>query len=160
MYYWDIEKLKNDIRGGAFTENDRFKYAYLYILLVSFSLFIRGLQPTEMPTDWERAIGLAGFFIIAIGTRFAFKANGGSEGCGFLERYFSILFVTSTRYSVVIVPLFIAWLVGCHYLYFKPQGISLALKELYRGPHVFFFFVFSLIILYWRVCKHIRDVRD
>jgi len=33
MYFWKIEKLKEDITSGELTEKDKFIYTFIYIIL-------------------------------------------------------------------------------------------------------------------------------
>ena len=164
MYYWRTEELKKELIEGRLTEKDSAGYALLYILLVSFTLFISGIYPGLKPdaviTPWEVVSGLVSFMIILIGFRVAFTVNGGSEGRGFFERYFSIFTVTALRFAAVIFPVYLVWFLGRRQLYSASRSAgSFASEGLFGNSYVFLVAILLTIILCWRVCKHIRDVR-
>ena len=164
MYYWEIEELKKDLIEGNLTERDRVNYSFIYLLLVSFSLFIGGVYPgfdtDGLFTPWGIASGLVSFLIILVGFCIAFKVNGGSNGRDFLERYFSIFIVASMRFTLLIIVIYKAWFLGRRYMYSAPESAEPSFWGLFHnGPYAFLFVSLLMMVLCWRVCKHIRDVR-
>jgi uncharacterized membrane-anchored protein YitT (DUF2179 family) len=153
MYFWKIEKLKEDIKNKTFSEKDRFIYAFIYIILSAVLMESPKWFPTENMNIWVHIDSISMVLIIAVGTLFAFNANGGNSGNDFLGRYFSILFVVSIRFIPLIIPIAI---LNVGYFFIVLDGN----EELSNsGFEAFTFFIWSVAI-YWRTCKHIGDLKN
>lgn len=152
MYFWKINELKNDITTGNFGEKDRFIYAFICIALGSLGMEAMMCMPVENPNIWD-IIGSIGNIVIPVaGTFFAYKINGANKGTDFLGRFFSISFVVSIRFLVLLLPIFVVLLF--YYIKTFPE------EEIVSTPIDVIPFQLWLIFLYVRVCKHIGDIKS
>ncbi|MGF1761507.1 hypothetical protein L4D76_27100 [Photobacterium sagamiensis] len=150
MYFWKIENLKKDIRAGEFTEQDRFIYAFIYIVLSIIGMEAMSFLSVENPNMWD-TIGTVGNIVIPIvGTFFAYRANGAGDGSDFLGRFFSINFVVGIRFCVLLIPM----IVGLFFYYTYAFSVD---EEISSTPIDIIPFQIWLSLLYVRICKHIRD---
>ena len=163
MYFWKIEKLKQDIRENSFNEKDRFLYACIYIALGIVFMKLAMFYPVS-----EKNIGVWGYIntvsnvLVSIaGTFFAYKANGGASGKDFLGRFFGIHFVVSIRFFVLLIIPVIFVLVSAYM-----NEISLEEDQIFSDEELaetffdFFFTQMLLFFFYFRICKHMRDVKN
>ncbi|GHF98071.1 hypothetical protein [Thalassotalea marina] len=153
MYFWKIEKLKEDIRTDNVRENDRFIYAFIYISLSVIGMEAMMYMPIESPNIWDTVYSISNLIIPIAGTFFAYKANGGANGSDFLGRFFSINFVVSIRFIALLIPMLIALL--AYYMYTFPGN-----QEIVTTPIDVIPFQIWLIFLYVHICKHISDVKN
>lgn len=49
MYFWKIEKLKEDIKSDNFNEKDKFLYAFIYIAFGVVAMELLSYFPVESP---------------------------------------------------------------------------------------------------------------
>lgn len=108
MYFWNIEKLKEDIRADRTTEKDRFIYALTYLGLGAIGVEFLTHAPTELRGEggWDIVVSASNVLIIILGTILVFKANGPNDRIDFLGRYWSIEFVVNVRLIVFALPIF------------------------------------------------------
>jgi hypothetical protein len=153
MYFWKIENLKKDIQEKKITEKDNFIYFFittiLGLTLIDLDLFIssEGTSIWDILNNAWREV--SNVFIVILGILFAFKANGGTSGTNFLEKFFSISFVISIRFTDILILIFIG--LGLHHFFFKAQETT------FLDTFVIFIWHTGM---YWRIFKHIRDVKD
>ena len=107
MCFWNIEKLKEDIRADRSPEKDRFIYALIYLGLGAIGVEFLTHAPMELRGEggWDIVVSASNALII-LGTILAFKANGSNDGIDFLGRYLSIGFVVNVRLIVLALPIF------------------------------------------------------
>jgi len=153
VYFWNIEALKNDIREGSLSENDRFIYFIIYLFFSAIGLELIMYTPIENANIWDYVDSLLNILIVIVGTVFAYKANGSSSGNDFLGKYFSISFVVSIRFLIYLVPL-MGLLIVC-YEYVLSDSEVLATTYIDVIP----FIVWSSL-LYWNICKHIKQINQ
>ncbi len=153
MYFWNIESLKSDIKNNNLTEKERFKYAFVYIVVTAIAMELMFYSGYATSNIWDIVNSVFTVMLVFIGTIFAFKANGGSSGNDFLGRYFSIGFVLTIRFSLLLIPLMAA-LMG---YYFYAYGAE---EEIASQPIDMIPFIIWGIALYWRFYKHISDVKN
>lgn len=153
MYFIKINKLKEDIREKRFGEKDRFIYAFIYIFLntlfIEFSLYF----PIEESNIWDNLDSVCTIVITAVGTYYAYRANGGKNGTDFLGRFFSINFVVGIRFLLLLIPMFAC--LFAYYIYVLPEDHDLLSTPIDTIPFIIWF-----ALLYIRTCKHIRDIKD
>jgi len=124
----------------------------LFIYIFIFILFCEaGFEDTRIDdySDFMISIG-----IIVTGMLLIYKANGGSAGKQFAERYLSILFVVGLRFTVLYTSIFI--------------GLSgLVAYSEYECPDNWhdqivnqLVIVIGYAALYWRIIVHVKDVAD
>lgn len=152
MYIWKINALKEQIATGQQTEKDRFIYCLIYVTLSVVGMESMSHIPVENPNMWDMTYSIGISIITFFGTMFAYKFNGGANGVDFLGRYFSIGFVVTIRFLVLLIPAFLALILYSAYL--VPED-----EEIYSTPIEIILFLIWAVILYWRICKHISDVR-
>ncbi|CZF82796.1 hypothetical protein GCE9029_03446 [Grimontia celer] len=153
MYFWNIEALKSNIKQGGFSEKDRFSYVLIYIVLGLFGMSFGAYFPMESPNLWDKIDDFGLLVITVVGTFFAYKANGGDKGTDFLGRYFSINFVVTLR----LLPWLIPMLVGLGVYYFYAFPIE---EEIVTTPFEVILFQVWFALLYFRMCKHIGDLKE
>ena len=107
MCFWNIEKLKEDIRADRSPEKDRFIYALIYLGLGAIGVEFLTHAPMELRGEggWDIVVSASNALII-LGTILAFKANGSNDGIDFLGRYWSIEFVVNVRLIVFALTIF------------------------------------------------------
>ncbi len=153
MYFWKIEKLKKDIQAKQLTEKDRFIYLFINILLIEFILVnvadIGMLFEYSNSNIWDSVDSILSVLIVALGTLFAFKANGGTTGTDFLGKFFSVSFVVNIRFLVILLTILAI------YFYTPYSFLENETTLLNIIPANIWY-----IALYWRIFKHIKDVND
>ncbi len=153
MYFWKIDKLKEEIKAGKLTEKDRFLYALIYIVFGAIGMETMMLLPLENGNIWDFAESIFNVFIVLIGTIFAFNANGSNDGTDFLGKYFSIGFVMAIRFLVYTIPLLIMLFVYYFFAFGEEEKIPTNAIEVIP-------FIIWYAALYWRICVHIRQVNS
>jgi uncharacterized membrane-anchored protein YitT (DUF2179 family) len=153
MYFWKIDKLKEDIKNNEFYEKDRFLYSVIYVTFCAIGLELMWLIPTENYNLWDSLSSFSNILIVFLGTIYAYKSNGGKNGTDFLGRYFSIGFVVTIRFLVLIIPMFVALV--SYYIYAFPEDEDIPSSAIDVLP-----FVLWYAALYWRIGKHISDVKN
>ena len=153
MYLWKIENLKEDIRTKQLTEKDRFIYMFIGLIITYSIMNIMTLIASEDGNMWDVASSLLEILTIYLGTFLAFRANGGAMGVDFLGKYMSIAFVISLRF----IPLYIliSIIMGINYYFIFP---NIEEAETTLLDTVLFFV--AGIAMYWRIIKHIKDVKE
>ncbi len=156
MYFWKISDLKEELIKNGLSQKSMFIYILLYMLLAQFFVEISYIFPSEeaaTTTDYIQMIfDLAA---VGIGTYLCFYANGSDNGQQFSERYFSIGFVVSLRFMVLLFPIiavfgFVAGILS------ETSGMDLDSPAFNYGMLV----IISawLIAIYWRIIAHINEV--
>ena len=153
MYFWKIEKLKEDIKSDRFSEKDRFAY-----FIVGITLSAIGMETTtglveENPNIWDMLSAIGNVIIAVVGTVFAYRANGSANGKDFLGRFLSIGFVVSIRFLVFIIPLLIA-------LAFLSITVFPEVDENMSSLIFILPFLSWYALLFWYICRHINDVQN
>lgn len=153
MYFWKIEKLKDEIKTNNLKEKDRFIYAFIYIALSTIVMETLVFIPVEELNFWDKVSSVGNILIPLAGTFFAYKANGGANGVDFLGRFFSISFVVAIRFLLFLFPIVIVFV--SLYMFMLPGERDVGSTPVEST----FFFIWSAL-LYVRICKHISDVKD
>jgi len=151
MYFWKIDRLKEDIKNGELVEKDKFIYALIYIVLCEVALYTMAWIPIEDGNVWDVIDTVVNVLIVLVGTIYAYKANGGNTGSDFLGRFFSIGFVVSVRFFVLLIPIMVVLVL---YYYVLTEDELIATTAIDVVP-----FIVWYAALYWRICKHIGDVK-
>ena len=151
MYFWNIEALKEEIRGGHFSDKEAIPYIVLTLFLYTLvSELVYYFPAQDTYNIWD---GIDSFLIIVIplfGIIYAYKKNGGGEGREFANKFFSIGFVLTIRFLVYFIVPMIAMI---FYWSFVEQG------EAVEETTLFDVVVFHLwyILYYYRLGKHIEE---
>ena len=78
MYFWNIEKLMEDIRADRTTEKDRFIYGLIYLGLGAIGVEFLAHAPTELRGEggWDKVVSASNVpTIIILGTILVLKAR-------------------------------------------------------------------------------------
>ena len=106
MYFIDIKGLKKDIVDKNFTESNRFTYIMVYLLLDAFFMETCSYLPSDsMPTIIDYALSFISVISLFLGAYFIFKANGGNQGEDFAGRFFSLTWVRSIQFLLILIPI-------------------------------------------------------
>ena len=103
MIFWNIEKLLKQLSSQKLTQKELFFYLFgLTLIEIIFTnpFSSEGSYLSSMFDwfDWGIVLFCS---LISIGV--CFISNGGNQGKDFIERYISISFVMTIRYSVFII---------------------------------------------------------
>ncbi len=178
MYFVSIEKLKETLIDGKLSENARFLYLFVFLILVNaiisiFFLMLSYISWFEasaiieakqrsvtledlekwLPNVWDISSILIELFLVPIlGAIIAYKSNKGNAGRDFMGRFFSIGFVTGIRFIPVYILVLGAFVIYEYYFVPEQDFQSTAINTLPT--------ILLLIAVYWRICKHISDVAN
>lgn len=153
MYFWKIDKLKEDIKKNRLLEKERFVYAVIYLTLSAIGTELMMFMPVENPNFWDVLSSFSIVLIILFGTFYAYKANGGASGADFLGRYFSIAFVVGIRFLLLLIPIIL--ILVFYYLYAFPDDEDIPTTAL-----DILLFIAWYVLLFWRIGVHIADVKN
>ncbi len=152
MYFWKIEDLKNDIVNNNLSEKDKLIYLLIFIVPYTAMSEIMSFIPTESPNIWDFSNAISSVLVVLVGTIIAFQANSGKNGSDFLGRYFSISFVLGVRLTILFSPLMI--ILSIYYFQDLPRD-----GDVITSPASTVLGLAFSAIYYWRLYKHISDVR-
>jgi hypothetical protein len=149
MYLWKIEHLKQDLAQGGLPQHQTFLYILTMVVISALAVEVIDYFPSASRNIWDHVGSLVTVLLALLGTIWVYRANGGSQGRQFAERYFSIGLVVLIRFMALAVILVAAGAV-------LPllAGIEDEATRWWETA------VFSLWYLayYWRQAKHTRDV--
>ena len=147
MYFWHIEKVREQLASGAISERTGFKYFMAHIVL--YSLAYVPIFETE-PFDY--AVGLLLIPITVGGVLYAHRSNGGYEGENFYTKLFTISWVMTVKLLVAIV------------VYFALFGFFTAAAggkdDLSYNIAKAVLFTLFMLVYYWRIGVHIRHTNQ
>lgn len=148
MYLWRIDLLKQDLAAGPLPEREAFRYILAYLLLVAVCAELTRLIPEPLDT-WRGITSSLVLVSVAVGTYAVYRANGGAAGHEFANRFFSLAFVFSVRFTLAAGAAVL--LVG---VWWAVNGVDV--------EHVRWLDALTLVLLvipyYWRLAGHMRHV--
>lgn len=97
MYFWNINRLKQQLIETGLTEKQIFYYIFIFVALEAISIETTGYYPYTEPDLWSHVGSALNIIIPIIGTIAAFRANGGSSGINFVERYIGLPIATMPK---------------------------------------------------------------
>lgn len=145
MYFWRIEKLKNELAARPLSERETLPYLVVFVGLSAAVGYI----PQTMSNVWD-GLGAAWSIALAVvATIYIYRQNGGADGQHFLQRYFAIGWVVTVRWLAVLI------LVGVAFF-----GTLAALGADTETTHWYDFVFAALVeaVVYWRIGHHVRDL--
>jgi hypothetical protein len=150
MHFWNIEALKKQLKETGLSEKQVFGYILIYVTLTALGMEAMSYLPTEEAGLWDHIAAVANVAIAVGGTILAFSANGGANGRDFAARYFSIGFVATIRFMVLLIPI-----VGGMMVYwtasFESEG------EIATSPVEVVVFGVWAAALYLYIARHMRQ---
>lgn len=145
MYFWNIKKLKQDLVDQRLLENDIFKYLFASTIINSLVII-----PFFDNNIWDVYSGILSAIITIIGTHYVYICNKGQNGRNFLFKYFTIGWVVSIRWTILmVIPLMVIYFVIGDILGFISESTTI-LDALFLN--------LLLIPYYWIFGKHIKDI--
>ncbi len=114
MYFWRIEKLKQDLVAGAVSERS----SLLYLLWFGGITTALYLIPLGQLNIWDHVDSAVIVLAFIVGTVYLYRCNLGPSGQDFLLRYISLGWVYSVRFTFLVgIPVIAAGLVAEALLY-------------------------------------------
>jgi hypothetical protein len=147
MYFWKIKKLKEDIKNNHLTSKDNFLYLISYVTVYSIFLMIAVVQLYETLGLWMAIIQI---LLFIGGTYYAFYSNNGVQGRDFSKRFFSIGWVFLLRATFFMG-------IGMLNLYVMTQLFGF--ESLFTVKNSAVIALVFEVLFYWRIGRHIADVR-
>lgn len=145
MYFWKIEKLKNDLLKEPLSESESFKY-----LLATSVLYGLGMIPFWEKNMWDVYSAIITTLITAIGVYYVYKCNKGASGSNFLQKYLSMSWVVGIRWFIfVMIPLITVYSVIVAILSSIPENTILS---------DVLFFNLLVISYFWLLGKHVKEI--
>lgn len=149
MYFWKIDKLKEELSQGPLSEKDSLRYILAWEILWALATIpFLGIEDNNI---WDVLEDVIYIPVMVCGILYVYRCNKMSEGKDFLHRYFAIGWVTSVRFTVLVVlPVFIAFAIGTMLSYEE-----LPLETTWMDV----VFINLLSVLYfWIFGKHVKDL--
>jgi uncharacterized membrane-anchored protein YitT (DUF2179 family) len=150
MYFWKLDSLKKQLVEQGLTQYQMYCYILVYVSLTAIVVELMKYLPPESHNVWTYAESVLNIVIPILGTILIFRANGGASGVQFAARYFSIGFVVTIRFLVLLVPVTIAMVI---YWFFTYEGVETPTSFIEVA-------VFSAwyALLYADIARHVRAV--
>lgn len=95
MYFLRVQPLKQQLAHEGLSEPDRFRYLMAWMILVALA--------SVSAVAVSRSTAVLLFVITVAGVVWAWRRNGGRDGHGIFDRYFSIGFVVNLRVMLVML---------------------------------------------------------
>ncbi len=149
MYFWKIEKLKEELVQKGLNQSELFKYIFIYVFLsdLTYEVMCNFIGQESNNIDYVESI--LNMIIVGSATYFCYAANGGADGTDFAERYFSIGFVVSIRCMILLIPI-----VGAmEFVFWNNEDVDMS-TTWYDAV----FTISWTIFIYWRIIYHINQV--
>lgn len=109
MFFWNIKALRVALAHGTLSERARFGYLLCFVLLTGAVPLLVG-DPAA-PTVWDTILTGVNIMALVLGTIWAYHRNGGGRGHHFIDRYVSLSWVFSLRFSVMfLLPAILVYL--------------------------------------------------
>ncbi|MEX0909795.1 MAG: hypothetical protein WDZ75_00700 [Candidatus Paceibacterota bacterium] len=145
MYFWNIQKLKSDLREKPLSEGESFKYLFANLLVYSLAMI-----PFLENNIWDVYIFVIAVPLMLFGAYYVYRCNGGAGGTHFLQRYFSIGWVVGIRWLVLIaLPVLVLYIIAQGMYSEIPDSTTLTDVVVYNSLAIAF---------YWLFGKHIKEV--
>jgi hypothetical protein len=150
FYLWNIKELKRDLIDHRLTEDTRFRYLFLFLLVV-LGIGQFGYQ-LGLATQGHRFGVLYSLLVIActaVGAYVCYHANGQNEGVRFLERFVSLFILTAIRSCLPLIAVIAAYLMWADF-----DAAD------YRHPrwHSYLLIFLPMSLFFARLAFHLGDV--
>lgn len=143
MYFWKINKLKEELKKGPLAEKSAFKYFFVYALLYSITSI-----PVREPVENGTYSSIVGLILGLLSVYYAYACNGGAQGKDFVVRYISVGWVTAIRWLVMVfIPFMIVF-----------TGFKIASGKLESTLIDIFLFNIVSLTLYWKTGQHLKEL--
>jgi len=146
MYFWKIEKLKEDIKKNKVTKKDENLYLIFFTLLYVGFFFQAIIQIEAL---WNTEMVIVQVLITMGGIFYGLRKN--AEGKDFLKNFMAVGWVFLLR-SLFFMSL------GMLNLYLMTQLFGLA--ELFSAKNAIIVGMGFELLLYWRIGKHLESLKS
>ncbi|MCV6638135.1 hypothetical protein [Candidatus Albibeggiatoa sp. nov. NOAA] len=147
MYFWNIDKLTQELMEGSLSENESFKYLIASTIvygIVTIPFFEHNMLDTSS--------AIIGGVINIVGAFYIFQCNRGGNGKSLLQRYISIGWVVCIRWlALIVLPTFIIYYAFLEISFEIPDETTI--QEVLLSNIV-------LIAYFWSFGKHIKLVAN
>lgn len=157
MYFWNIQKLKQDLLERKFSDKEIFPYFFALSLVTVLATI-----PFFESNGWDIFNAFLSGFITLFGVWYVYRVNGGAQGSDFLARYFSIGWVTLIRFFVfVFLPVIVFWIImmigvlSSGVLSYEDSEKSFLEGTNFLDSMTVFFLEGAYL---WMIAKHVREV--
>ncbi len=151
MYFWKIDKLKDDLKIGRLTQKDEFLYTFFWAIFYQLSIIIILYDNTDSSNNKYWFIIATIDLLSVLGIYYIYIKNGASSGKDFIKRYCSLSLVVSIRVMVFSLPFMIT--IAIVSVFADDMSISVPTNLV----DILFTFIIDTIYIYL-VAKHISDV--
>lgn len=143
MYFWNIQKAKEDLKNGTIDDARAIPYFLLMQLTFFLPLFL-----LDQKNSFELFTNIVSALCLGLGIYFSYQANGGKLGRGYFKKYFVLSWVLTVR-LILIVSAGILFLSFLFLAITKENELAIAI------------FTSVLEVFYTvRLVKHFRELRD
>lgn len=154
MYFWNLQKLIDDLRLNKVTAVQYKNYYIASSILILFSFFVLTISP-EQPVKINFAVFLINVGLLISWTNAIFKVNGAEQGKNFLNRfvalYFPIMVRVAIAYLIFLTIFSVAWVMTEHLINEQlNEYIDLYAETVFNPIFTF--------IAYWRIYKAMQRV--
>jgi uncharacterized membrane-anchored protein YitT (DUF2179 family) len=157
MYFWNITRLKADLRAAPLPSREVLRYGLAYIAIWAVGWL---LPQGDAAQKFEPGPALLWVLVgtTAVGLWVAYQANGGAAGTDLAARILSLFWVIGIRLMagcmIVGTLLLLAFLAYAYALHGAPD------LDPRRAMVALIGFVFvTQVIGYWRLARHLADLR-
>jgi hypothetical protein len=150
MYLWNYNKLADDFKNDKVTEQEKFKYFFLNLLIGYFFLELLQYSQTKNPTLENIILSSIGILGTIIAVSILYKKNKQNDNRTFIERYICLsipimikMFVFSLI-TIFVCSIIIAIILG------EPRSTEILTSPIFaRGVS----FVFFIVLLNYCIYK-------
>ncbi len=153
MYFWNIKALKAQIKRGELDDRETLPYFIVSGLLFIFIFNTLCMDPSNTKSNiWDLLSIFVDMVLLVVGTLYAYKKNGGTQGENFIRKYIAISFVVSVRFFLfsILLLLFVALPIVT---FFFPSWLNNEATD----PFSVLFYTAWQTLLYYRIAKHVEE---
>lgn len=147
MYYFNIQKLKEDFRSDDVSEADGFKYFFLQVIIIALIIHVQAILGPSSQDLLSRRLDSFLKLLSLGGILHVYRCNGGAMGTQFVQRFIALHWVLVFRF---LIPFMLVLLV----LGKVKEAIPIAY---WADPAISFI---MLVMLYWRLGVHCREIAE
>ena len=156
MYFWNTSRLIDDLKQEKLTEENFKNYYICGGILFLFSIFILQISPKQ-----NYQISMASFIInlglLITWINVIFKANGGSRGHNFINRFVALYLPISIKLFVFFIFFYLCFIT---ILTFFSERISEVLLVKINEASTQVIDTLYAFFVYWRIYKAIQKINS
>jgi len=110
MYLWNTEALAVKLKDGELSQNERFKYFFIFIVLTALLMEVC-LYVGEIPSVITITEGAVVLIMTIGGTLLSYKKNKDGDNKDFIDRYVCLSIPILIKITVLFVCCYIAYMI-------------------------------------------------